>query len=772
MPARTNQEMIRICSVCHSNEAIRAEFELPDSSATYLASFHGKGTLLGDETTADCLECHVGPQQNVHQIESHLESGAPTSQEKLPDTCRSPQCHPQAGKDVGSAAIHLQLATSRGVEYFIAGVFVLLIIFTFGPSALLLALEMLQLALGRHDPVVHKNHQRAEKMLANQRSRKLLKRFTPFQRVQHWFLVLTFVTLVLTGYPMKFADRAWAAWLVELMGGLSVARIIHRIAGAALLTGFLYHFIIYVGGYILKEKKRTGQSYFRTILQLPLLMTPSDFKRMGQYLLFLFGLRKHRPQWGRFSLEEKFEYIGVVWGTILLGVTGIIMWDDSFTSRYVPGRVLTVSNLIHSFESYLALLHVGIVHLAGVLLKPGVFPCSLAMFTGDTPAEELAEVHPALLDEVEQKVPGRLDNGIQDDQDHHRKPKHWARRLLHDLRLRIHALIVMLIVSWAAYSAVALLIRSVFLPTHIPPRLLEWQGHLEADALWTSHTLGITADAPRAPMGHYHGVDRWFQADPHNTCAAKGCHSPMPHNRIAAVRAFDNFHATFLECQLCHEYKKESGKKPVWISMATGQPQGTPAILQLMQYLELNAEQIKADPAQAHITIMDHLQRTMDTIGEDPLLEYIHTQIDTSEPGSPVWYHAVDQLTSEIPYHARGEYGAKLTPNTNGASPQPSAGERQNPDHQMKKLTQQYLKAPPDSLEQKELYEKIHSSLLEKPHKCLACHTQENPMLDFESLGYTPSRVETLQGSSIASQMQKIQQGQRFRLKTPVGANP
>lgn len=50
------------------------------------------------------------------------------------------------------------------------------------------------------------------------------------------------------------------------------------------------------------------------------------------------------------------------------------------------------------------LLHVGIVHMVGVIFSPVVFPLSPAMFNGQTPAEELAEAHSGMLNEVAQKV--------------------------------------------------------------------------------------------------------------------------------------------------------------------------------------------------------------------------------------------------------------------------------------------------------------------------------------------------------------------------------
>jgi cytochrome b subunit of formate dehydrogenase len=133
--------------------------------------------------------------------------------------------------------------------------------------------------------------------------------------------------------------------------------------------------------------------------------------RMNGLLLYLMGLRKTRPAAGRFNPEEKFEYIGVFWGSIVLGTTGVLMWFHAWTTQNLPGRVLTIAILVHTMEAFLALLHVGIVHMAGVIFSPGVFPVSKAMFTGDTNAEELAEAHTGLLDDARKLLGGEPPKG-------------------------------------------------------------------------------------------------------------------------------------------------------------------------------------------------------------------------------------------------------------------------------------------------------------------------------------------------------------------------
>lgn len=402
-PASSHRDVARGCAMCHSNARIRERFSLPDSTASYLISFHGKAMLLGSETTAACLDCHAAELQNVHLMQSHKTPDSPTHAARLPDTCRSAACHPTAGYAVSTAAVHLDIATTRGVEWFIAVGFIFLILFTFGPSVLLQALEMLQIACGRNDPEHHRRERLARELLGRDEGRRLLCRFTPHQRVQHWLLFLSFTTLCVTGFPLKFADRAWAAWVVETIGNLGRVRILHRWAGAVLIAGMVYH-LVYVAVTAVREKRRAGKSVVQTILDLPMVMRWHDWKELVHLLGYLFFLRRTRPTAGRFSLEEKFEYFGVFWGCTLLGITGILMWANAWTTQHLPGRVLTLALLIHTMEAFLALLHVGVVHMIGVIFSPVIFPLSPAMITGNTPAEELAEAHAAMVDDVAKKL--------------------------------------------------------------------------------------------------------------------------------------------------------------------------------------------------------------------------------------------------------------------------------------------------------------------------------------------------------------------------------
>ncbi len=268
---------------------------------------------------------------------------------------------------------------------------------------------MFQIVTGHHDPEHHNRVHRAAALMRTAEGRAALVRFTLHQRVQHWILVICFTLLVLTGFPIKFADRAWAAWLIDAFGGLPVTRFLHRWVGIILIAGGAYH-MLYVAIYAVRRKRATGQSWFQVFYNLPMAVNFNDVKALIQQLKFLFWRSNRRPEGPRFSLKEKFEYFGVFWGSALLGLTGLLMWANAWTSQYLPGRTLTIANLLHTFEAYLALLHVGIIHMIGVFFAPGVFPMSRAMFSGDTPIEEMAEAHSQMITEAEEKLgrdPGR-----------------------------------------------------------------------------------------------------------------------------------------------------------------------------------------------------------------------------------------------------------------------------------------------------------------------------------------------------------------------------
>lgn len=397
-PARPTLEIAQVCGVCHSDPKFVETHQLHDAVASFVRSFHGKAALLGDNSTANCISCHAGAGENAHLMLPPSNPLSSVSPARAPDSCRSTACHPGADKSIAQTAVHLNLQKEQALlEYVLVAAFILLTLFSFGPSMVIVVLELVHIVIG----VTHRHEEYYERLtdavMAHPQGRQRLKRFTVSQRLQHWVLVILFVLLVLTGFPMKFVDRDWARTLVDWFGGLGTARIIHHWAGICLCAGFAVHmlYVLRTMRKRMKTARREGQpmSWFTAILTLPLWVSPEDGRKALQLFKYLLLLRRDPPTFGRFSFKEKLEYIGVFWGTTLLGITGLMLWGEQLATHLFSGRILNLALIAHTYEAFLAVIHVGILHIFNVIFAPGVFPLSPAMFTGQTPKAEMAEAH-------------------------------------------------------------------------------------------------------------------------------------------------------------------------------------------------------------------------------------------------------------------------------------------------------------------------------------------------------------------------------------------
>jgi cytochrome b subunit of formate dehydrogenase len=209
-------------------------------------------------------------------------------------------------------------------------------------------------------------------------------RFDAHQRLQHVFMMSSFIILALTGLPQKFSDLSLSRWWVDTLGGLETVRVIHRTAGVVMLSDCLYHL-----GYLAYRvglQRRLG----------PLRMVPSlkDARDVAQTLLYFLGLQPEKPKFDRFSYLEKFDYWAVFWGIVMIGGSGLLLMFPVLAVRFLSGQVLPVAITVHSDEAILAVGWILVVHMFNVHLAPWVFPFNPAIFTGKMTARRCAEEHP------------------------------------------------------------------------------------------------------------------------------------------------------------------------------------------------------------------------------------------------------------------------------------------------------------------------------------------------------------------------------------------
>jgi cytochrome b subunit of formate dehydrogenase len=231
----------------------------------------------------------------------------------------------------------------------------------------------------------------ASRAIGQQAADRTYERFTLSERIEHAGVVLAFVILAVTGLPQKFIEAGWAQTLIQLMGGIELTRQIHHIAAIVLLLESVYH-LAAVGYRIIVRGRR-----------LSMLPTLQDALDAFNTFLFNLGLRRQRPQGGRFTFEEKAEYWALVWGTAVMAITGLMMWNPIATARWLPGQVIPAAKAAHGGEAILAVLAIILWHMWGVHLRH----FNRSMFTGKLSEHEMIAEHPLELADIKAGVAER-----------------------------------------------------------------------------------------------------------------------------------------------------------------------------------------------------------------------------------------------------------------------------------------------------------------------------------------------------------------------------
>jgi len=113
-----------------------------------------------------------------------------------------------------------------------------------------------------------------------------------------------------------------------------------------------------------------------------------DFFRLQRYNL---GIDRHRPRFGKFSYIEKVEYWAFIWGTVLMALTGLLLWFENLSLRYLPKLASDVATAIHFYEAILATLAIVVWHFYWVIFDPDVYPMDRAWWHGRSPSTRAAE---------------------------------------------------------------------------------------------------------------------------------------------------------------------------------------------------------------------------------------------------------------------------------------------------------------------------------------------------------------------------------------------
>jgi cytochrome b subunit of formate dehydrogenase len=220
-------------------------------------------------------------------------------------------------------------------------------------------------------------------------------RFTPLHRTLHVCMVMSFITLALTGLSLKFSYTGWAARLSRLLGGFETAGFIHRSAAVLMFTVFVVHL-----GDLARLKRHQYGSWKRLLLGPDtMLLTRQDLREFLGTLKWFLGIGP-RPRYGRWTYWEKFDYFAVFWGITVIGATGLTLWFPILFTRLLPGWFINVATIIHSDEALLATGFIFTIHFFNTHLRPEKFPMDTTVFTGHMSVAELKRDKPREYEEL------------------------------------------------------------------------------------------------------------------------------------------------------------------------------------------------------------------------------------------------------------------------------------------------------------------------------------------------------------------------------------
>ncbi len=227
------------------------------------------------------------------------------------------------------------------------------------------------------------------------------------ERIQHFLLFTSFITLILTGFGLKFPEAFWVKWIVYIIGdhAFEARGVVHRIASVVMIGVSLYHLY-----YILFTAR--GKQLVRDFL--PGKQDLIDFK---DSMLYLLGKSDEKPRLGRFSYIEKMEYWAVVWGTVIMGATGAILWFENTFLKIVGTTGMDVSTTIHYYEAILASLAILVWHFYFIFINPDVAPMNKAWSKGYLTRHQMENEHPLELERLENEEKQKSDEKAKTDED-------------------------------------------------------------------------------------------------------------------------------------------------------------------------------------------------------------------------------------------------------------------------------------------------------------------------------------------------------------------
>jgi len=359
-----------ICLSCHEDKRLIERYGLERYiGSTYRDSYHSMANAKGSQKAATCVDCHT-----THHILRSSEDAASTNYQNVTNTCG--QCHEVATAAFATSYDHKSaLKTGNIINYYVKMAYIWLIILVIGGMFIHNVIHWIGCARRAW-------RRRAKEPMVQRMSRGLI--------VLHTVNLLSFFTLVVTGFALRFSDmpvvQLVLGWMTEDGRALT-----HRIAAVIMILIFLLHAIRIVLG-------RPDRPAF-----LNMLPRPKDIRDFKANLRYMLLLTDERPPFGKTTYAEKMEYLALMWGTVVMILTGLVLWFPELAVHFLPGWAVKVSETIHFYEAMLATMAIFFWHFYFVILNPDTYPLDFTFIDGKMPVEEIKHHRPEWYRELKEK---------------------------------------------------------------------------------------------------------------------------------------------------------------------------------------------------------------------------------------------------------------------------------------------------------------------------------------------------------------------------------
>jgi cytochrome b subunit of formate dehydrogenase len=347
------------CARCHEGMRLSQEFGVEGRrETTYLASYHGLAAGGGSQVVANCASCH-----GVHNILPSTDARSTINRANLARTCG--QCHPGVTEKFTAAKVHVDAplsadAGSKAVRW-IRSLYLSMIFAVIGGMIL-------------HNLIIWRS-----KLIARRRTQQTFVTRMPLRfRCQHAALLTSFFLLVLTGFALKFPG-SWFATALAMSEHLR--QLLHRVAAVVLIGVSVFHIFDIA---FTREGRKLVRDLFPTL---------DDARGAWQNVAYYLGLTSAKPEFARFNYAEKAEYWALVWGMIVMAVTGTMLWAKVLVGNHMPRWWLDIATAVHFYEAILATLAIVVWHFYQVFFDPDVYPMNWAWWDGKMTLHHYREEH-------------------------------------------------------------------------------------------------------------------------------------------------------------------------------------------------------------------------------------------------------------------------------------------------------------------------------------------------------------------------------------------